>query len=69
MEKLSLSQDDIRNLKELFDENYLIIKQTKEYEKKTQNNNIKLMLKEIRDSHQENLITIMKLLDEKERII
>ena len=69
MEKVTLSQEDIINLKELFKENYLIVKQTKEYEKRSQNNKIKLLLKEIRDTHQENLLTIMKLLDEKERII
>ena len=48
---------------------YLIIKQTKEYERKTTNKDIKIILKRIRDSHEENLLTIMKLLDEKERII
>ena len=30
MEKLTLSPNDLTNLKELFQENYLIIKQTKE---------------------------------------
>lgn len=69
MEKLALSPNDLINLKELFQENYLIIKQTKEYERKTHNNEIRLILKQIRDSHEENLLTIMKLLDEKERII
>lgn len=69
MEKLNLSLNDLNNLKELFSENYLIIKQTKEYERKTVNNEIKVILKEIRDTHEQNLLTIMKLLDEKERII
>ena len=69
MEKLTLSPNDLTNLKELFQENYLIIKQTKEYERKTYDNEIRLILKQIRDSHEENLLTIMKLLDDKERII
>ncbi len=69
MEKITLSPTDLTNLKELFQENYLIIKQTKEYERKTYNNEIRIILKQIRDSHEENLLTIMKLLDDKERII
>ena len=69
MEKVSLSKKDLMNLKELFEENYLILKQTKKYEKNSVDNNIKLLLKEIRNNHQDNLLTIMKLLDEKERIL
>ncbi len=69
MKKVTLSPNDLINLKEIFNENYLIIKQTKEYERKTTNKDIKIILKRIRDSHEENLLTIMKLLDEKERII
>ena len=69
MKKVILSPNDLINLKEIFNENYLIIKQTKEYERKTTNKDIKIILKRIRDSHEENLLTIMKLLDEKERII
>lgn len=69
MEKLTLSPNDLTNLKELFNENYLIIKQTKEFERKTYNQEIRIILKEIRDTHESNLLTIMKLLDEKERII
>lgn len=69
MKKITLSPNDLINLKELFNENYLIIKQTKEYERKTYNPNIKTILKEVRDVHEENLLIIMKLLDEKERII
>lgn len=69
MKKIMLSPTDLTNLKELFQENYLIIKQTKEYERKTYNNEIRIILKQIRDSHEENLLTIMKLLDDKERII
>lgn len=69
MENLTLSPNDLTNLKELFNENYLIIKQTKEYEKKTYDKEIKIILKNIRDTHEQNLLTIMKLLDEKERII
>ncbi len=69
MEKLSLTSTDITNLKELFQENYLIIKQIRNYERKTSNNEIKLILKKARDIHEANILIIMKLLDEKERII
>ena len=69
MEKVSLSTKDLSNLKELFNENYLMIKQIKNYERKTYDNEIKIILKRIRDTHEENLFTIMKLLDEKERIL
>ena len=69
MEKTSLSSNDLANLKDLFQENYLIIKQTKEYEKKAVNNELRLFLKQIRNDHEEILINILKLLDEKERII
>lgn len=69
MQKLTLSPNDLNNLKELFNENYIIIKQVKEHERKTYNKAIKLILKQIRDTHEQNLLTIMKLLDEKERII
>ena len=69
MENLTLSPNDLTNLKELFNENYLIIKQTKEYERKTYDKEIKIILKNIIDTHEQNLLTIMKLLDEKERII
>lgn len=69
MEKTSLSPNDLANLKDLFQENYLIIKQTKEYEKKAVNNELRLFLKQIRNDHEEILINILKLLDEKERII
>ena len=69
MEKLNLSSNDLNNLKDLFNENYLILKQTKEYERKTINYEIKKVLKQIRDIHEQNLLIIMKLLDEKERII
>ena len=69
MEKTSLSKKDLINLKELFEENYLILKQIKKSERISSNNDIKLLLKEMRNSHQDNLLTIMKLLDEKERIL
>ena len=69
MEKTSLSPNDLANLKDLFQENYLIIKQTKEYEKKAVNNELRLFLKQIRNDHEEILINILKLLDEKERTI
>ena len=69
MKKLTISPNDLHNLKELFQENYLIIKQIKSFERKIYNNKIKVLLKELRDMHEENLLTIMKLLDDKERII
>ena len=59
MKKVTLSPNDLINLKEIFNENYLIIKQTKEYERKTTNKDIKIILKRIRDTHEENLLTIM----------
>lgn len=69
MENVTLTKKDLINLKELFEENYLILKQTKKSEKNTIDSSVKLILKEIRNSHQDNLLTIMKLLDEKERIL
>lgn len=69
MENKNLSPTDLINLRELFNENYLIIKQIKEYERKLYDVEVKVILKEIRDVHEKNLLTIMKLLDEKERII
>lgn len=69
MKNITISSNDLKNLKELFSENYLILKQVKEYERKSYDNNIKLILKEIRNIHEKNLLTIMKLLDTKERII
>ena len=69
MKKLTLSPNDLINLKEIFNENYLILKQTKEYERRTYDKDINTILKQIRDTHEQNLLTIMKLLDDKERII
>ena len=69
MGKISLSKQDLINLKELFEENYLVLKQIKEIEKVSRDYTIKLLLKNIRINHQDNLLTIMKLLDEKERIL
>ena len=69
MEKISLSKNDLVNLKELFQENYYAIKQVRDYERKTLDKNIRILLKEIRNTHEESLLTIMKLLDNKERII
>lgn len=69
MENKNLSPTDLTNLKELFNENYLLIKQIKDYERKISALEIKVILKQIRDVHEKNLLTIMKLLDDKERII
>ena len=69
MEKVSLSKKDLINLKELFEENYLILKEIKKSERMVTDNSIKLLLKRMRNAHQDNLLTIMKLLDEKERIL
>ena len=60
MEKIKLSPTDLINLKDLFSENYLLIKQIKEFEKKTINKEQKLILKEIRDVHKKNLLTIIR---------
>lgn len=69
MQKTSLSKKDLINLKELFEENYLILKEIRKREKATINNSVKTLLKDMRTIHQDNLLTIMKLLDEKERIL
>ncbi len=68
MKKITLTTKELNNLKQLFNENYLIIKQIKDYEKKTYDNKMLVLLKEIRNVHEKNLLTIMKVLDEKERI-
>lgn len=69
MENISLSKKEIDNLEEIFNENYLIIKKVKDLENDTYEESIRILLKKIRDSHEKNLLTIMKLLDEKERFI
>ena len=69
MEKVSLTKRDLLNLKELFIENYLILKQIGDNERNTIDTNTRIFLKEIRNAHQDNLLTIMKLIDEKERIL
>lgn len=69
MENIYLSKKEIDNLEELFNENYLIIKKVKDLEKDIYEDNIRVLLKKIKDSHEKNLLTIMKLLDEKERFI
>ena len=69
MKNISLSEKEMTNLKNIFNENYLMIKRVKEFEKKIYDENIRIILKEIRDSHEKNLLTVMKLLDEKERFI
>lgn len=65
---IKISNTDFNNLNDLFKENYYAIKDIKEIEKTCLSCD-KLMLKEIKRMHEENLLTIMKLLDEKERII
>ena len=69
MEKRSLSKKDLLNLKDLFEKNYLILKQVKNDERVILDTDLKLLLKDIRETHQDNLLTIMKLLDDKERIL
>ncbi len=69
MENVSLTKRDLLNLKELFIENYLILKQIGDNERNTIDTNTRIFLKEIRNVHQDNLLTIMKLIDEKERIL
>lgn len=69
MRKISLSEGDLGGLRDLFNENYLILKQVKEYERKSNDIEVRTILKGIRNMHEDNLIFIMKLLDEKERII
>ena len=69
MENIPLSKKEIDNLEEIFKENYLIIKKVKDLESNTYEENVRVILKTIKDSHEKNLLTIMKLLDEKERFI
>ena len=69
MEKISLSDREITNLKSIFNENYLMIKKVKDIEQGICDDKTRLILKEIRNIHEKNLFTIMKLLDGKERFI
>ena len=69
MKNIPLSKKEIDNLEEIFKENYLIIKKVKDLESNTYEENVRVILKTIKDSHEKNLLTIMKLLDEKERFI
>ena len=69
MENLYLSNKEIENLEEIFKENYLIIKKIKDLENETTEETVRLLLKNIKNSHEKVLLTIMKILDEKERFI
>ena len=69
MENIYLSKKEIDNLEELFNENYLLIKKVKDLEKDIYEENLRILLKKIKNTHEKNLLTIMKLLDEKERFI
>ena len=66
---VKISEIDLSNLNDLFKENYYALKEVKNIERTTLDNNDKLFLKDIRRLHEDNLIRMMKLLDEKERII
>jgi hypothetical protein len=69
METLYFSKKDLDILEEIFNENYLIIKRVKELEGKIYDIKIRTLFKKIRETHDKNLITILKLLDGKERFI
>ncbi len=69
MENIYLPKKDLDNLNEIFTENYLIIKRVKELERTIYDIKIRELLKKIRDVHEKNLMTILKLLDDKERFI
>lgn len=69
MKNITLTKKEVNNLKEIFNENYLAIKQIKEIENKTYKQDTRAFLKKIKTAHEKNLLTIMKLLDEKERFI
>ncbi len=69
MENLYLSKKDLDILNEVFNENYLIIKRIKEIESRLFDIQLRTLLKKIREGHEKNLMTILKLLDSKERFI
>lgn len=69
MENITLSKTEVNSLKDIFNENYLIIKQINELENKIYDYNVRYFLKKVKTIHEKNLLTIMKLLDEKERFI
>ena len=69
MENLYLSKKDLDILNEVFNENYLIIKSIKEIESRLFDIQLRTLLKKIREGHEKNLMTILKLLDSKERFI
>lgn len=69
MENIYLSNKEMDNLNELFNENYLILKKVKDLESEIYEENIRVLFKRIKNVHEKNLLTIMKLLDEKERFI
>ena len=69
MENICLSKKEVDNLTELFNENYLILKKIKEIEKDIYEENIRMLLKKIKNAHEKNILIIMKLIDEKERFI
>ena len=69
MENIGLTKKELNNLEEIFNENYLVYKQIKNIEKKAYDIKLRKILKRLRDGHEKNLFTIMKLLDEKERFI
>ena len=69
MENIYLSEKEKTSLEDLFNKNYLIIKRIKEFEKDIYDENIRVILKKIKNSHEKNLLTILKLIDEKGRFI
>ena len=66
---VKISETDFSGLNDLFKENYYALKEVKEIERQTLNIEDQLFLKEIKRLHEQSLITILKLLDSKERII
>ena len=66
---VKISETDLSNLNDLFKENYYCLKEIKNIEKKRFNYEDKIMLKKIRELHEDNLNIVLKLLDTKERFL
>lgn len=69
MENVYLSSKEMVNLEKIFNENYLMVKRIRDFEKDIYDDKVLALLKKLRDIHEKNLLIIMKLLDEKERFI
>lgn len=66
---VKISETDLSSLNDLFKENYYCLKEIKDLEKICTNHDDKIMLKDIRRLHENNLEIVLKLLDTKERFL